>query len=117
MRVSVMIIVVSILTRWAAAQEPDTITPPSSGRDTVVVPADTAFTETGVPADTAFSDTTVLSPDTAFADTGKLVIEEGVQRLKIRRRDYDYRKQLGYALGMMAFIALILTSSQSLNPD
>lgn len=98
------------------AQDADTLTSPGSGGDTVSLPPDTAFGDTVEQLDT-LTDTTAFLSDTAVSDTSKLLIEEGVQRLKVARRDYTYRKQLGYALGMMAFIALILTSTQSWNPD
>lgn len=41
----------------------------------------------------------------------------GPQKLKIIRRTYNYRRQLGLALGMMAFVAVIFTTTQNWNPD
>jgi hypothetical protein len=40
----------------------------------------------------------------------------GPKKLKIVRRAYKYRRQLGLALGMMAFVALIFTTTQNWNP-
>ena len=62
-------------------------------------------------ADTA--DTVQPPPDTtsfAQADTGP-------KKLKIIRRAYNYREQLGLALGMMAFVLVIFTTAQNWNPE
>jgi len=41
----------------------------------------------------------------------------GPKKPKIIRRNYNYREQLGLALGMMAFVAVIFTTVQNWNPD
>jgi hypothetical protein len=40
-----------------------------------------------------------------------------IEKIKVVRRKFKYREQVGVALGMMAFIALILTTVQSWNPE
>jgi hypothetical protein len=39
-----------------------------------------------------------------------------VRKIKLRKREYNYRQQIGLALGMMAFIAIMMTTAQTLNP-
>jgi hypothetical protein len=41
---------------------------------------------------------------------------ESVKKIPLTRRSYDYRRQVILAVGMMAFIAIVMTTSQSLNP-
>ncbi len=43
--------------------------------------------------------------------------EEKIEKIGVVRHEFKYRQQVGTALGMMAFIAIILTSVQSWNPD
>ena len=43
--------------------------------------------------------------------------QKGPYRIKIIKRTYEYRRQIGFALAMMGFITLIMTSVQSWNPD
>jgi hypothetical protein len=38
-------------------------------------------------------------------------------KVKIIKRQSNYREQVGLALGMMAFIAFIMTATQTWNPD
>ena len=40
-----------------------------------------------------------------------------IEKIKVVRRKFKYREQIGVALGMMAFIAIILTTVQSWNPE
>lgn len=37
--------------------------------------------------------------------------------LKVVKRTHRYRRQVGLALAMMAFVAVMMTAAQSLNPD
>ncbi len=39
-----------------------------------------------------------------------------VRKIKLRKREYNYRQQIGLAVGMMAFIAIMMTTAQTLNP-
>ena len=52
-------------------------------------------------------------PDTVQVDT---VTSPPSDSLSVIKRSYDFRSQIGLALGMMAFIAIVLTSVQTLNP-
>ena len=55
---------------------------------------------------------TLVHPDPSNADsTG------GIRKIPVVRHRFKYREQVGTALGMMAFIAIILTTVQSWNPD
>lgn len=57
-------------------------------------------------------DTLSSTPDSFEADSTKKI-----EKIEVVRRKFKYREQVGTALGMMAFIALILTTVQSWNPD
>ena len=65
------------------------------------------------PADTSFRrpDTT----DTARVRRGDRPAEQ--QELKVVRRDYKYRRQVGLAVFMMVFVAVALTTTDAFNPD
>jgi len=55
---------------------------------------------------------TLLKPDSTAIDT-----TTQIEKIKVVRRRFKYRAQVGTALGMMAFIAIILTTVQSWNPE
>ena len=57
-------------------------------------------------------DTLSTTPDSFEADSTKKI-----EKIEVVRRKFKYREQVGTALGMMAFIAIILTTVQSWNPD
>jgi hypothetical protein len=66
------------------------------------------------PDSVAVADTTdTLAQGQTAAAAGT---QTGPKKLKIVRRNYEYRRQLGMALAMMAFVALIFTSTQNWNP-
>ncbi|MBD3393227.1 MAG: hypothetical protein GF418_13980 [Chitinivibrionales bacterium] len=85
----------------------------------VIVPA---RAQTDFPALDITPDTTVARVDTTTdslpaaseLDQDK---QRGPQKLKLIRRTYNYRQQLGLALAMMGFVAIIFTSVQNWNPD
>jgi hypothetical protein len=58
-----------------------------------------------------------VAPDTVVDEDTLTGEEQITQKLRIVKRDYNHRRQVGVALGMMAFIGLILTSVQNWNPD
>ena len=39
-----------------------------------------------------------------------------VKKIKLRKRDYNYKQQIRLAVGMMAFIAITMMTAQNLNP-
>jgi hypothetical protein len=39
------------------------------------------------------------------------------RKIKILKRKFDVREQVGIALGMMAFVLIMMTTSQAWNPD
>ncbi len=63
--------------------------------------------------------------DTLAADSSEveasepleIASEPKVEKLKIVRRKYKYKNQVRAALGMMAFFVIVLTTTQSWNPD
>ena len=55
---------------------------------------------------------TLFKTDTLATDT-----TQQIEKIKVVRRRFKYREQVGTALGMMAFIAIILTTVQSWNPE
>lgn len=59
----------------------------------------------------AVVDTTQTARDTAAADA------ERPSDLKVVRRNYRYRRQVGLALFMMLFVAVALTTTQTFNPE
>ena len=62
--------------------------------------------------------TVIERPDTLFkADTLVTDTTKQIEKIKVVRRRFKYREQVGTALGMMAFIAIILTTVQSWNPE
>jgi|GEM_PF-3589951 len=100
------------------AQHPDTIndSPDSSfvGSATANGAADTASV---LLADSAISDTaaadTVPHPQGDRTEPAK----SGVKKLSLIKRSYRYRQQVLLATGMMAFVALMMLTSQSWNPE
>ncbi len=40
-----------------------------------------------------------------------------IEKIKVVRRKFRYGEQVGAALGMMAFLAIIFTTAQQWNPD
>lgn len=72
-------------------------------------------------------DTLVQSAPAEPADTGLSIPEipdsipgstssPSHKKLGLIKRDYDYKKQVWLAAGMMAFMALVITSAQTWNP-
>ncbi len=51
------------------------------------------------------------------ADTLDTTPPAKTKKIPVVDRQFNYRRQLGMALGMMAFALLFLTSTQSWNPD
>ena len=43
--------------------------------------------------------------------------EEKHEGMRLTKRTFDHKRQVVLGVGMMAFIAIILTTTQSLNPD
>jgi hypothetical protein len=79
-------------------------------RDQFELPSLDVGEDTLAAADTA---DTLVRPDTALVPE----VPKGPKKLKIVRRAYKYREQIGLALAMMGFVVVILTSTQNWNPD
>jgi hypothetical protein len=59
-----------------------------------------------------------LEGDTTAADSAAAHAgPPPLTKLDVVDRDFRYRRQVGMALGMMAFLALIFTTTQNWNPD
>ena len=48
--------------------------------------------------------------------TGAKAARPSVEDLKVIKREHKYRQQVGLALFMMAFVAIMLTTTDALNP-
>jgi hypothetical protein len=72
--------------------------------------------ESEIPDTTSYFDSSMVieKPDSV----AEYVVEKkGPKKLKLVQRGYSYRQQIGLAVGMMAFVAVIFTTSQNWNPD
>jgi hypothetical protein len=38
------------------------------------------------------------------------------EKIKLVKRTFDYKRQIGLALGMMAFVLIMMTATENLNP-
>jgi hypothetical protein len=68
----------------------------------------------GYPADSAIVN---KSRDTTASLQGVSPDTTSNRKIELVRRNFNYRYQIGAALGMMLFIALIFTTVQNWNPD
>jgi hypothetical protein len=80
-----------------------------------------AYAIAGQPSETGYTPDNYNSMDgSAPADSlneaPMATTQPPAQKLTVVRHNFKYREQIGLALGMMAFIALIMTSTQSWNP-
>jgi hypothetical protein len=56
-------------------------------------------------------------PGQKMMDTSEKESEQSnVRKIKLVKRNYNYRQQIWLAIGMMAFVALMMTTAQTLNP-
>lgn len=84
----------------------------------VAVPVDTSQSDTvqaaatvsATPVDTIDQQTVEVTENKDIAATSS------VKKIKLRKRKFNYRQQVVLAVGMMAFIAIMMTTAQSLNP-
>lgn len=68
----------------------------------------------------ATTDTSATPPDTAVFSrrpAQPTAPKEETQKIKIIKRDFRFREQIGIAVGMMAFVAFMMITSQSWNPN
>lgn len=93
-------------------------------QDTVQIDTATTDSTTYIAADTDTAvDTNATVVDTTTGDTLALPRmpspeeEKKTEKIHIVRRNFKYRRQIGTALAMMAFLAIVLTTVQSWNPD
>lgn len=95
------VVLVAALGAGALAQAPSAQLPyPAMGEW-----SDSLLTDPG-------ADTTVAGADSAGAKGSA----PALSKIDVVRRDFTYRRQVGMALGMMAFLALIFTTTQNWNP-
>jgi len=62
------------------------------------------------------SDTTAAPLRSKAAAKADTTGEKGVRKIKLIKREYNYRQQMTLAIGMMSFIAIMMASSQNWNP-
>lgn len=108
---------------------PDTVSV-STERNSMV-PADSLFEHTdSMDTTTVVSEPDSLLPAAAGGEGSGTTVEKQTQvpeikdiaatpvirKIKLRKREYNYRQQIGLAVGMMAFIAIMMTTAQTLNP-
>jgi hypothetical protein len=65
---------------------------------------------------TASRDTMYQSPDTSTAPKKDTLSAQSSTKLVVVKRDFKYREQIGIALAMMAFVAFMMTTSETFNP-
>jgi hypothetical protein len=49
-------------------------------------------------------------------DNKNVIPSSSVKKIKLRKREYNYKQQVRLAVGMMAFIAFVMFTAQNLNP-
>jgi len=106
-----LIIPILLVTISTMAQGQDTTLVDSTRDSTMLVTAPEDSVEKDILADTTVSDSLSLPQLPTESDIKK------TEKINIVRHNFKYRYQVGTALGMMAFIAFILTTAQSWNPD
>ena len=106
-----LIISILLLTMSTTAQDQDTALVDSTADSTILVTEQKDSVENVIVTDTTARDSLALSQLPAKPE------EKKIEKIKIVRRDFKYRYQVRTALGMMAFIAIVLTTAQSWNPD
>jgi hypothetical protein len=65
----------------------------------------------------AADSTGISSPDSLIAAYNESAKKDSLAEPKLTKRKYNHKEQVYFAVGMMAFFALILTTAQSWNPD
>jgi hypothetical protein len=66
--------------------------------------------------DSATPDSSYISPDSAVTRVADSAATQSSAKLVVVKRDFNYREQIGIALAMMAFVALMMTTTQTFNP-
>ena len=98
--------------------------------DTIPADNDSAIEATvgKIPASVSQSDTTgtattatsvngsIDEKKVEVTETKNVAATASVEKIKLRKRHFNYRQQVGLAVGMMAFIVVMMTTAQSLNP-
>ena len=77
-------------------------------------------TSTGRPGNRGLSgfDASSYNPSFRSADTSTTSTSSQPRgKMKLVKRQRNFRQQLGFSLGMMAFIAIMMTSAQTWNPN
>ena len=120
---------------FAAAQQRTVDAPPESGaaaRDTIrtdsAPAANTAASPDSITTEGAIGAGNMAEPDSTqphhpppasahvVSDTEKPAEQASARKIKLIKREYNYRQQVLLAIGMMAFIAIMMTTAQSYNP-
>ena len=65
----------------------------------------------------AWADTVTTDPDSLRRRERPESGQAAPEQIKVVKRRFKYKRQVGLALGMMAFVALMMTSAQTWNPE
>lgn len=64
-----------------------------------------------------WADSVVTEPDSLRSRERPESVRNRPEQIKVVKRTFKYKRQIGLALGMMAFVALMMTSAQTWNPE
>ncbi len=87
---------------------------------TLAEPLDSVDTESLLDTLTALPDTSATPPDTAVLSRRPeepAATTEESQKIQLIKRDFRFGEQIGIAVGMMAFVAFMMITAQSWNPN
>ncbi len=92
--------------------------------ESVLVDTSAGFMETGstivdsLPVATVVPDSSVaVEPDSLAGARKEIKKEMEHTGMKLTKRNFDHKRQVFLAAGMMAFVAIIMTTAQSWNPE
>jgi hypothetical protein len=88
---------------------------PCASQEAFIPLTDEEYADSLLSADSTFQDSVVMKDTIPTADY--VQVTKGPVKLRLVKRGYVYRQQIGLAMGMMAFVTLILVTSQNWNPD
>lgn len=101
-----------------SAMHPDTVkgSPDSSFFDSASANGETDTVSAHLP-DSAIADTAAADTVSRLQGDADPAAKSGVKKISLIKRNYRYRQQVFLATGMMAFVAVMMLTSQSWNPE
>ncbi|MBN1576954.1 MAG: hypothetical protein JW913_10405 [Chitinispirillaceae bacterium] len=100
-------------TTGVPASVPDSL---AANADTLHIPAAVNDSFPGSPATEKSPDRPAVSEKTTVQSETEASTKSSIRKIPLTKRRYNYRQQIVLAIGMMAFIAIIMTSAQTWNP-